>query len=123
MTTDDDLDRATKRMILVRSLAYYGAAIIGVTSLLFLVVVGYFTFDSRDQLLDCTVPGNECYERGQANTAKVVGQIIDQQRKVVVIVTAVCAEEPEIRDEVDKRERIRLMEKCVNSYLKETKHG
>lgn len=41
----------------------------------------------------CTTAGGECYERGQENTANVIGVLNDYQRRVVALAVA-CADQP-----------------------------
>ena len=34
--------------------------------------------EQRDRLVECTTPGNACYDDGQARTGEAVAQIIDE---------------------------------------------
>lgn len=70
LTKEDKLRALTAAFMVVGSLAVVGIAI----SLLFLNI---HSNDDTDIIVDCTQPGGECYERGQANTAKAVQALID----------------------------------------------
>jgi hypothetical protein len=74
-------------------------------------------------LVDCVEPKGKCAQRSAAATAKVVDQLIkanaldEVATRRVVILAAVCSEEPSIREEPDQAVRIRLMEACVTKEL------
>jgi hypothetical protein len=49
-----------------------------------------------DAIQDCTTPGGECYERSQAQTAVVVGQIVKAQQDAVLVGSAPSRENLEL---------------------------
>lgn len=103
-----------------------------VWTVLFLYILGSLTLlslnayqgqQTRDTLLDCTEPSGECYQEGQDRTALLIQQLIDSNNlgdlatQEVVILTASCAESPEVKAEENQTARIELLKDCVNAHL------
>jgi hypothetical protein len=96
-----------------------------VTVLALLAYDAYNGMKAREQLVNCTVPGKECYEEGQKRTADAVTAIVEEtlagvdrvadqshlETRRIVQHAAACADEP-------GAQTYKEIERCVKQRLK-----
>lgn len=112
----DIITKKRKQAILLGNLGALVLMGIVLASLAVLVVNAVIGLQSRGKLYDCTTVGGQCY-----NEAIERANVRAELTKDVIVLTAVCSEEPSIRREDDRVARIRLIEGCVNEQLMKEK--
>lgn len=122
-----ELVKKRAQSILARRAIIAVIIIYAIVGMGFLIYNGIIANKTRGTLLNCTVPSQTCYERGQKQTADLVVQLIesgnqgDLATQHVVYLSAVCMAEPEIRDEANITKRYLLLRQCVDEQKKEAK--
>lgn len=108
----DILTKKKKQAIILNNLVVLVLVIVVLISLAVQTVNSIIGLQSRGILYDCATVGGECYNQS-IERANVRAELT----KDVIVLTAVCSEEPMIRAENDRVARIRLIENCVNEQL------
>lgn len=122
-----DLVKKRARTIILQRVAIGVVAAFMTAAMILLVLNALASIKSRNVLLDCTQPTGECAKDGQERTGKVIQNLIDANSlgdvatQRVVVLTAICSEEPEIKAEPVQDRRIELLTGCVNAQLAEDK--
>lgn len=75
--------KAHARYEVVRRLLQLVATVCLVACMGLLIYLAGSANAGAEAIKDCTTPGGECYERSQAQTAQVVGQIVKAQQQAV----------------------------------------
>lgn len=120
-----DLTTKRKRAILLGNLTVFMFIVFCVMALGFLLLSTWYDAQTKAEILDCTEPTGECYQQGESRMKGVVDQVlqdgIDRETvtRRVVIIAALCSEDPAIRDIADQSQRITAMERCVNREINE----
>jgi hypothetical protein len=81
VAADPNASRAKRRWEVARRLLTILTATATVAALGLLIYLAGSANAGAEAIRDCTTPGGQCYERGQAQQAKAVAQIVDAQRK------------------------------------------
>jgi hypothetical protein len=112
------------RTIIFQRLVFGIVAVYIFASMTILVLNALSSFKTRDTLLDCTQSTGQCAQENQRKTAGIIQQLInsgkagDNATQRIVLLTVACSEEPNIKNEPDKFQRITLLENCVTAQLK-----
>lgn len=122
-TDPGDLSIKKKRYIIISNLAALAVMVALLVGAAVMTINAYYGMSARNVLLDCVEPTGECFKEGQSRTGDVVQQLIEQNNlsevatRRIVLLAAVCADDPEVRTEPDKARRIILMDRCINVEL------
>lgn len=122
-----ELVKKRARAFILQRVFILAVSVFMTVSMIILVMNALASIKSRDILLDCTQPSGQCAKESQEETGKIIQNLIDANSlgdvatQRVVVLTAICAEEPEIKAEDVQDRRIELLTDCVNAQLAQDK--
>ena len=97
-----ELVKLRARTLFLRNIGIGLLAVFMIASMTLLVITSLQGTIVRNQLLDCTTPGNPCYDDGQKRTAEAIAQLINaghldevETRRIIILALA-CDARPGI---------------------------
>lgn len=83
VAADPHASRAKRRWEVARRLLTIVTSAAAVAAVGLMIYLAASANAGAEAIQDCTTPGGKCYERSQAQTAQVVGQIVTAQQQAV----------------------------------------